>query len=181
MKLPSEETIVKRLSKVYGFSFPKAFAPFVQIALEAGNQSDYFDLDKFISYYTGRVGFVAAIAAVLPKAEQRYIKPSLPFRYPQSPPEYFVFGKLGMDGVSYGYLVHAPELALADYPIVEEQPATSDGLVPFGNNTAQGLEGIYSQELYHWQLDPQFLSQHRPTWEGTEAIIQQVAERYGIS
>lgn len=177
MKLPSEETILKRLSAMYGFDFPRAFVPLLQIALEATNK-DYFDELRFLTYYGFRLDFDSAIASILPKSALRYTKPSLPSRYPQSLPEYFVFGWLGADGVSYGYLVHAPELNLEDYPIVEEQPMVNDGLVPFGDNTSLGIEGIFSQELRYWEMRGEAAEDSRIR---NMPKIQQVAERYGIT
>jgi hypothetical protein len=106
-----------------------------------------------------------------------YYKPHHSLRYPKTPPEFFIFGWLGMDGVSYGYLVHAPELGQTDYPICEEQPQLDSGLTLFGENTPKGIEGIFSRELSYWKksnVDEQIQAWARPK-------IEQLVRAYNIA
>jgi len=40
-------------------------------------------------------------------------------RYGQTPPQLFPVAMTGVDGGHYGYVIHAPVLALSDYPIAQ--------------------------------------------------------------
>ena len=43
-------------------------------------------------------------------------------RYQQTPPELFPIAGTGVDGGHIGYVIHAPELTLPDYPIARFEP-----------------------------------------------------------
>ena len=69
-------------------------------------------------------------------------------RYQQTPPELFPFARLGVDGVHYGYVIHAPELSPEGYPVGEMCPMDFDeGVFLVGNTTLEALENLAS-----WQL-----------------------------
>lgn len=44
------------------------------------------------------------------------------FNYLNTPPELFTVATLGVDGVHFGYVIHAPELTARDYPAGEFSP-----------------------------------------------------------
>jgi hypothetical protein len=60
-------------------------------------------------------------------------------RYESTPCELFPFGRTGVDGDHYGYLVHAPELTADDYPVCHFCPMDSDGVIVEGAGTYDGL------------------------------------------
>src|SRR3712207_6249361 len=55
------------------------------------------------------------------------------YRYQQTPPELFTLAHMGVDGVHYGYVIHAPELPASDYPIGEMCPMDDEGVFLVGN------------------------------------------------
>jgi hypothetical protein len=60
-------------------------------------------------------------------------------RYAATPPEFFPIGRTGCDGDHYGFLLHAPELALDELPLGNYCPMDSDGVVMHGVTTEQGI------------------------------------------
>jgi hypothetical protein len=117
------------LSKKLGFNVPVKFAEFLQSAYEiSGN-----NWEETVNWLGETIGFY----------------PSLPYdRDPQTPPELFPIANMGVDGVHYGYVIHAPELPRSDYPMGEYCPIDSGGVFLLGENTATALENMLS-----WQLD----------------------------
>ena len=81
-------------------------------------------------------------------------------RYPQTPPELFPIAMTGVDGGHFGYLIHAPELALSDYPIARFEPMDSNGAHLLGASTFEAVETEisanmrYAQEDDDWQSSP---------------------------
>ena len=67
-----------------------------------------------------------------------------PTIYDSAPCELFPIGYPGVDGVHYGYLVHAPELEADDYPICHFCPLDSDGVTIEGVDTHSGIASIMS-------------------------------------
>jgi hypothetical protein len=63
-------------------------------------------------------------------------------RYDSTPPEMFPFGVPGVDGLHYGFLVHAPELEADDYPVGYICPMGSDGVLVEGVGTCDGIASI---------------------------------------
>src|SRR5688572_9870632 len=99
MNLPDDPAIADKLSACYGFNFPAAFAPLVRLALEAAAEEDYVDEYAFLSYYGFRFEFDSKVVCVLANLlddEDRQMDAS--GRYLHTPPEFFPFGWLGMDG-----------------------------------------------------------------------------------
>jgi hypothetical protein len=177
-KPPGDDSLRRRLSGAYGFQIPQALIPLVRLALR-------FDLKnnrtrdakpepvEFITAFDFSFDFDLRFETIL--SQQRTL-PSRT-RYIGTPPEYFALGWLGTDGVSRGYLVHAPELAYTDYPIVEFQPIGSEGLMLLGATTRSGLEGWLSREMVWWESSDKGLSRRRVFWE---SIIQQIGAEYDI-
>jgi hypothetical protein len=62
--------------------------------------------------------------------------------YQQTPPELFPIASMGVDGVHFGYVIHAPEIAADDHPIGEICPMDSDGVILLGNTTQEALENL---------------------------------------
>jgi len=46
----------------------------------------------------------------------------------------------GVDGGHYGYVIHAPEFALSDYPIAQFEPMDSHGAYLLGASTFEAVE-----------------------------------------
>jgi hypothetical protein len=67
-------------------------------------------------------------------------------RYPETPPELFPFAKTGVGGVHLGHVVHAPELAAADYPVGELSPSGPSGVSLVGRTTAEAFENLLSRQ-----------------------------------
>ncbi len=65
-------------------------------------------------------------------------------RYTATPAELFPFGTMGVDGVHYGYVIHAPELAQSDYPVAEYCPMDSTGVALIGADTPSAFEMMLS-------------------------------------
>ncbi len=66
--------------------------------------------------------------------------------------ELFEFASPGVDGIQYGFVVHAPELARADYPIAEWDPRGGhESIHGLGSSSTEGLERLLSRTLAHWE------------------------------
>src|SRR3712207_4947917 len=102
--LPTRES----LSAEYGFPVPEAFVTVVRVAVDACRGRD----EEFGSFYSD-------IADL-------YLTPDC--RYQQTPPELFPIGRMGVDGVHYGYVLHAPELGQEEYPVGQLCPMDSEGV-----------------------------------------------------
>ena len=68
------------------------------------------------------------------------VRESIDYRYGQTPPELFPIAQTGVDGGHFGYVIHAPELALSDYPIGRFEPMDSDGAYLLGATTFEAIE-----------------------------------------
>jgi hypothetical protein len=90
-------------------------------------------------------------------------------RYDHTPPELFPVGYLGVDGVHYGCVIHAPENAKSDYPFAQFSPVDEEGLIWVGRNAAEGLESLVSMRL-------DLLEAEELTPEETEDAREKLAE-----
>lgn len=128
MKLTEAYPTRISVSTALGFDVPEAFVEFVAIlyAQSGTLKAKWPDLFRV---FTG-LDMAGAEA-----------------RYPQTPPELFPFGQLGVDGVHYGYVIHAQELSSPDYPIGEICPMDFDGVGLIGSNTREALENLSSLQL----------------------------------
>jgi hypothetical protein len=61
-------------------------------------------------------------------------------RYPQTPPELFPIARTCVDGGHIGYVIHAPELNLSDYPIAHFEPMDDGGAYLLGTSTFEAFE-----------------------------------------
>ena len=100
LKLPRETPTRAALSEALGFTVPEAFVTFIETIYEQSGR----DSQKWPDCFATVTGIELA---------------SVHFRYSQTPPELFTFATLGVDGVHYGYVIHAPELPAEDYPVGE--------------------------------------------------------------
>jgi hypothetical protein len=74
-------------------------------------------------------------------------------RYQQTPPELFPLAMTGVDGGHFGYLIHAPELALSVYPIACFEPMDSNGAYLLGTSTFEAVETEISANIRYAQED----------------------------
>jgi hypothetical protein len=103
-------------------------------------------------------------------------------RYPQTPPELFPFATLGVNGVHYGYVIHAPELRPDDYPVGELDPMSDEGVILVGKGTFDALENLLSWQL-GWDEGPATAETIAKVSEaiGIQPEVAKANRRYGIS
>ncbi len=89
-------------------------------------------------------------------------------RYQQTPPELFPIASLGVDGVHYGYIIHAPELATADYPVAQFQPIDRGGALLVGRTTTEALENLVADVIASEQDD----------WQRQQ--LTELSQRFGL-
>jgi hypothetical protein len=70
-------------------------------------------------------------------------------RYTSTPPELFPIASMGVDGVHYGYVIHAPERREADFPLGEICPMDSTGVFLLGKGTLEAFENLMSTRLWN--------------------------------
>ncbi|HQY87395.1 MAG TPA: hypothetical protein PK402_01970 [Tepidisphaeraceae bacterium] len=68
-------------------------------------------------------------------------------RHPGTPAEFFPFGATGVDGVSYGFVIHAPELKSGDPPLGQYSPMDSGGIYLLGTNATEAFENLASTQF----------------------------------
>jgi hypothetical protein len=135
----SKAELLEALSTTYGFPIPLIFAQFIHCNLELRQKPEYrhifSDDHDFIAFsiwgYASKLLFTTCDSG----------------RYFHTPPELFPFGSPRIDGIHYGYVVHAPELALRDYPIGEFAPMDETGVTLIGNTAEEALECLLSEAL----------------------------------
>lgn len=89
--------------------------------------------------------------------------------FPQTPPEMVTFGTFGVDGIHFGFVVHAPELAAGDYPVGELCPMDDDGVIRLGDNIHKALETLFA-----------FERRAAPRADAMPAIFASVGARMGL-
>jgi hypothetical protein len=113
----------ENISQAFGFPVPLPFAEFLKRLYEFCNQ----DNQKCAALFENLTGQMLDGARA---------------RYPQTPPELFPIASMGVDGVHFGFVIHAPEITAEDYPIGEICPMDTDGVILLGNNTREALENL---------------------------------------
>jgi hypothetical protein len=79
-------------------------------------------------------------------------------RYDKTPLELFPIFNLRMDGIHYGYVVHAPELGESDYHMAEYAPAEFTPASLIGLNTFEGFNYFLNEAKEQIrELNPSFL------------------------
>lgn len=177
----SEVEVQKALSRLYGFRVPLPFAKFVKTMLwiaEAAypQQQDFCNLNCVNIYFGGYI---------LPyiDSSKSYSNSLRTGRYDQTPLELFPFGGSGIDGIHYGYVVHAPELELSDYPIGEFSPMDGIGVTLIGSDTRSAFEQLLAEALelnLELSCDPGFSVRSLPP-DIERQLILDVAETLDIS
>lgn len=105
------------LAQAYGLEPPRVVVDVAKTAFEHATREGFVNDTDYLSF--GGLGFDLAGLA------QRPVWPDCePHGYPCTPPELFVFGSPGVDGIHYGFVVHAPELA--EYPLAALNPMQSE-------------------------------------------------------
>jgi hypothetical protein len=74
-------------------------------------------------------------------------------RYDMTPPELFPIAAKHVDGVHFGYVMHAPELSASDHPIGMFAPMDFDGVYLLGATTFEAAETELSFQM---QCDQEF-------------------------
>ncbi|MCC7358628.1 MAG: hypothetical protein IT317_04080 [Anaerolineales bacterium] len=133
---PYNFTDYKGIAFTFGFPVPRAFAAMISGLYEfsRGDARKVFEMFERLTHL------------MLDGANARY---------QQTPPELFPIASLGVDGVHYGYVLHAPEIESADYPIAQFAPMDRAGITLVGQSTAEALENIIGDtveaEQDEWQ------------------------------
>lgn len=68
------------------------------------------------------------------------------FRYDQTPPELFAFGRPGVDGIHFCFAIHDEQLG-PDWPVVQFNPMNSAGATFVGANPRDGLASVLTATL----------------------------------
>jgi hypothetical protein len=160
-KPPKGEPTRASLSDALGFAVPDAFVSLVETLYEQSGR-DPTKWPEWIASITG-------IELV-----------SVDFRYTQTPPELFTFATLGVDGVHYGYVIHAPEQPAQDYPVGELSPMDGDGVFLVGSNTLGALENLMSGQLeYEVEESERRLIDHISQALSLHPTAEKAHSRYG--
>lgn len=130
----------EQISEEYGFAVPDAFVTVVQLAYQYEPDGRERERRNPISY-DPRFFYEEVCNLIL----------GPDCRYQQTPPELFPIGNMGVDGVHYGYIIHAPELERTEYPIGELCPMDSGGVFLVGNDTREAFDNLLSWSLMYWQ------------------------------
>jgi hypothetical protein len=125
---PKNLSSYEGISFTFGFPVPVAFAQFLSGLYEYCRQ----DGKKCLALF---------------ERLTHLMLDGLDARYQQTPPEMFPFASLGVDGIHYGYLVHAPELPIQDYPVGQIAPMDRRGVTLFGNNTREALDNWVAEVI----------------------------------
>jgi hypothetical protein len=120
-----EAMMRKALQSRIGFAVPQ---PFVEIATK----------------FAERAGDIAKGLDLLEDTLQLRICHFLEARYETTPIEFFPFLATSGDGHYFGYVIHAPELQLDDYPMGSIVAGENDGVVFAGDATPGAIENMIS-------------------------------------
>jgi hypothetical protein len=156
------EPTKQSLSDAFGFAVPSALVEIILIAWRECNSED--DISCFYDDAFGGFWFGAA-----------------ELRYTQTPAELFPVGTMGVDGVHYGYVVHAPELDQSDYPMGELCPMDEGGVFLLGTNTIDGFSNLLSDPLDYAELDEESIRRIKLLGERLGVCLEpgESAARYG--
>ncbi len=116
------------LTEAYGVQPPQLLTRLATAAFEHATREGFVNDTDYLSY--DGLGFDLSGLA------QRPVWPDCePHSYPCTPPELFVFGSPGVDGIHYGFLVHVPELK--PYPLAVLNPMNAEaGVLSLGADEA---------------------------------------------
>jgi hypothetical protein len=147
----TENKVFEKLSNLYGFRVPRDFVKILlHVYAAAPSAADDSATDSNFLYY---LNFMFDLEGAIAKEFFDYSDwedtMNWHFAYVNFPFELFPFGGPGIDGISYGFVVHAPELEAEDYPVGEFCPADGEGVFRLGENTRRGFEFMIARALKH--------------------------------
>ena len=95
-----------------------------------------------------------------------------PMFEPSAPCEFFAFASPQVDGIDYGFVVHAPELAQEDFLVCELDPKDDlRGLRLLGNTFVEGLEALLSRALASANQQPEVWAEITRGYGLTPSIV----------
>lgn len=117
------------LAEAYGVEPPRVVVALAQAAFAHATREGFVNDTDYLCFEGA--GF--DLAGLL----QRPVWPdSEAYSYPCTPPEFFAFGAPGVDGIHYGFVVHAPDLS--PYPLAALNPMDTDaGVRALGASEAE--------------------------------------------
>lgn len=115
---PVDLDVAACLAEAYGVEPPRVFVELAEAAFEHATREGFVNDTDYLGFEGA--GFDLAGLAQRPVWED-----CEPYSYACTPPELFVFGSPGVDGIHYGFIVHAPELP--PYPLAALNPMDSEG------------------------------------------------------
>ena len=114
---PVDLDVAACLAEAYGVEPPRLLVEAAEAAFEHATREGFVNETDYLCFEG--MGFDLAGLA------QRPVWPDCePYSYPCTPPELFVFGSPGVDGIHYGFIVHAPERS--PYPLAALNPMQTD-------------------------------------------------------
>lgn len=115
---PVDLDVAACLAEAYGVEPPRLVVELAQTAFKHATREGFVNETDYLSF--------AGLRFDLAGLAQRPVWPNCePYNYPCTPPELFVFGSPGVDGIHYGFLVRAPELS--PYPLAALNPVNTEG------------------------------------------------------
>lgn len=121
---PIELDVAACLAEAYGVDPPRLLVGLAEAAFEHATREGFVNDTDYLSFKG--LGFDLAGLAQRPVWAD-----CEPHSYSCTPPELFVFGSPGVDGIHYGFIVHAPELS--PYPLAALNPTdTAAGVRALG-------------------------------------------------
>jgi hypothetical protein len=96
-------------------------------------------------------------------------------RYNQTPPELFPIAGTGVDGGHFGYVIHAPELNLPDYPIAHFEPMDDGGAYLLGTSTFEAFETQISW-MMHFAQEHEYPESSPASFDWWPAVSARLAE-----
>lgn len=137
----SKTEIIENLSTAFGFRIPRDFAAVILHVCESASLADenfgeYLDF-MFEFWFSDKI---LTGETVEDANDYGY------FGYNTVPIEFFPFAGTGVAGIALGFVIHAPEIVVEDYPIGEFYPAGS-GVYCLGETTRNAFEFILARAL----------------------------------
>jgi len=168
---PVDLDVAACLAQAYGVEPPPGVVELAKAAFEHATREGFVNDTDYLSF--GGLGFDLTGLA------QRPVWPDCePYGYPCTPPELFVFGSPGVDGIHYGFLVHAPELS--PYPLAALNPMnTEEGVRALGATAEERAALLGPRRSQGPVFDPAWPSiepavpegwRHQPTRDGVGVL-----------
>lgn len=121
---PVDLDVAACLREGYGVEPPRVLVELAQAAFEHATREGFVNDTDYLGFEGARFDWAGL-------AQRPVWADCEPDSYPCTPPEMFVFGSPGVDGIQYGFVVHAPELP--PYPLAALNPMdTEAGLRALG-------------------------------------------------